>query len=554
MLTIDCLDTKNFVFQTKSVFESMKKVILSCFCLPIAIFCTYPLHSQSDHKSEEAQLNGGTEPFSPAIDALDAKLNSNVSAAGGTIEYLHVFSTGQSLALGFTSVPPLSTTQAYNVFSLSPALSGYDPPMIPLVETLGIESPSSGLANTLHVLDSLNRPILFSMHASSGSPYVDLKKGTFPWIRAMAQVTNAKAEVEALPNAIYRPIGVTVVHGEADNDLGNAPLYQSFLEEWQRDYESDISAILGDTINFPLFVSQMNTGWTGEMAVAQYKAHKDNPGKIILVGPKYQYEYSDQLHLRNYESKNLGELLAKVIHEVAVKGNTWNPLMPNLVSRNSNIITVDFHIPVGALVLDTTTVAMRPDFGFEFAQTGGNAVTIDSVSLINNNSQVQITLSAEPTGTDQLLRYAYTCGWSVSGYATCGNSQDSTFNGGNIRDMDNSVSTAIGSTGLPLHNWCVAFEEPVQLFVVNVEEQVQPRLNVTPNPGNTFLKLGMQHEGGAPSAYTMSDLSGKVVSVWPNFAREDVLTVSIEGLPQGLYFITGMMEDGRKVVAKVIVE
>lgn len=33
--------------------------------------------------------------------------------------------------------------------------------------------------------------------------------------------------------------------------------------------------------------------------------------------------------------------------------------------------------------------------------------------------------------------------------------------GGNLRDSDSSVSPAPGSTGRPLYNWAVAFDEPV---------------------------------------------------------------------------------------------
>jgi hypothetical protein len=370
----------------------------------------------------------------------------------------------------------------------------------------------------------------------------------------MAQVTNAKAEVEAMPNGVYRPIGVTVVHGEADNNLGNASLYQGFLEEWQHDYETDISAIMGDSIDFPLFVSQMNTGWTGEMSIAQYNAHKANPGKIILVGPKYQYQYSDQLHLRNYESKNLGEMLAKVIHEVAVKGNTWNPLMPTYVYRSGNVITVDFHIPVGTLVLDTTIVAMRPDFGFEFAQTGGNAVTIDAVSLINNNTQVQITLSAAPTGTDQLLRYAYTCGWYVASYSTCGNSADSTFVGGNIRDMDNTVSTAIGSTGMPLHNWLVAFEEPIQTTVSTLAEATTSSMLIYPNPATDRIEVALQDPANRLQYWRLMDLSGKEIKRLDGLFGTSKLVIDVSGLAKGLYLLTVGLENGKEMTAKVVVQ
>ena len=380
-----------------------------------------------------------------------------------TTEYLHVLSTGQSLALGVYSSPALSLAQPYDNQCLSSWAGGFNAPLIPLVEEYDQESPCSGLANTLHVMDSAARPIVMGLHASGGFGYAILKKGTSTWKVAMMQVAVTKATVESTPNHSYRPIAITVVHGETDNYSGNAAAYQGYLEEWQHDYETDISGIVGKPIPIPMFVSQMNTGWTGELAIAQYKAHKANPGKIFLIGPKYQYSYIyDKLHLSNVDSKHLGEMFAKVINEVALKGNGWNPLMPKAVHRVGKVITVDYHIPVGSLEIDTVLVARRPNFGFDFVQTGGNDVKIIDVQLIDGAKKVKITLDRVPTGSDERLRYGYTCYRGVvDGLANCGCGTDPLAVGGNIRDMDVQVSKAIGSTGLPLYNWGVTFEEAV---------------------------------------------------------------------------------------------
>jgi hypothetical protein len=469
------------------------------------------------------------------------------------VEYLHILSTGQSLALGMTSMPALSTTQPYANRSLSPNIGGYVAPLVPLVEMNDMESPSSGLANTLHVLDSLGRPVVIGMHASGGAKYTDLKKGTAPWVRAMYQVSTTKYEVEAIGNTAYVPVGVTLVHGEADNYVGNAPYYKGYLEEWQQDYETDISAIMGQQISFPMYVSQMTTGWTGEMAVAQYQAHRDNPGKIILIGPKYQYAYSDDLHLINVESKHVGEMFAKVIHEVAVLGHAWNPLMPSRVMRDQNVITVDFHIPVGNLTIDTTTIPARPHYGFEFVQTGGNVVAITDVALSGSGQQVRITLDSVPTGTDQLLRYAYTCYHGGTGYAACGNGEDSSAVGGNIRDSDTLVSPAIGSTGLPLHNWCVTFEEPVVDRVVAVQAAAQPVVEVFPNPVDAQLHLRQQAGASPMVLVTLADLAGHEIQRWSDLGGDAECILTVGHLPSGLYMLAMYMEGGvayRKVVVR----
>lgn len=474
-----------------------------------------------------------------------------VSGTPTVSRYLHVLSTGQSLALGFNAFPILSTSQPYHNLSLSSNFLGVDPPFIDLQEINGHESPSSGLANSLHVLDSASGTVVIGMHASSGAPYLDLKKGTGPWLQAMTQVTRTNQTAHALDsNATYFPVGVTVVHGEADNNAGRAAFYQGYLEEWQRDYEHDIDSILGSPVGIPLFVSQMNTGWSGEMAVAQLNAHKANPGKIILVGPKYQYRYFDGLHLNNNESKHLGEMLAKVINEVSLKGYTWNPLMPTAVNRNGNVIVVQYHIPFGTLDIDTTSVAKRPHLGFEFVQTGGNNVSIVDVALINNASQVQITLSGIPTGSNQLLRYAYTCYAGGTGFPACGNAADSMNVGGNIRDMDSTVSQAIGSTGMPLYNWSVAFEEPVS-GPMAIESPSVNQLFVFPNPAHRELKVAVGEGASMVRDLMLRDLSGKAIQFWDNKTGKSTIVLGIGEIAAGFYMLSIRMENGAEYVRKV---
>jgi hypothetical protein len=388
-------------------------------------------------------------------------------------------------------------------------------------------------------MDTAARPIAMSLHASGGQAYVNLKKGTSTWGVAMVQVATIKASVDSIPNHSYRPIAVTVVHGETDNFQGNAPLYQGYLEEWQRDYETDIRAIVNSPVPIPMFVSQMNTGWTGEMAVAQYKAHKDNPGKIFLIGPKYQYTYhTDNLHLRNVDSKHFGEMFAKVINEVVLKGNAWNPLMPTLVHRIDNVITVSYHIPVGNLEIDTSIVARRRNYGFDFVQTGGNVANIIDVQLVNGATKVQITLDSVPTGTNQLLRYGYSCYKSISpNFADCGGSAETLAVGGNIRDMDAQVSQAIGGTGMPLYNWGVTFEEPVVDALVAVADPHDPNLEVFPNPVTSVLHVRRLHGAQGMQGLVLFDLAGReVLRQTFAFARSEA-ALELNGLPAGMYML-----------------
>ncbi|HSE56663.1 MAG TPA: fibronectin type III domain-containing protein, partial [Candidatus Paceibacterota bacterium] len=399
-----------------------------------------------------------------------AALSSASNKVFSEAAYYHILSTGQSLAVGYNSTTALTTTQPYNNLMLTNGVEATSTPLIALRESGNgengnVETPSSAMANTIRALDVFGRPFIVGLHGHGGAPYNDIKKGTSYYSRGMTQATNSASYVTGTLGGVYYPRAVTLTHGETDYDNGvSAATYQGYLEEMQNDYETDLNTIAGTSGTIPLFINQMNAGLTGTIAVSQLDAHRDNTDSIILVGPKYQMEYaSDHVHLTNTGSKYLGELMGKVMEKVLLQGESWNPLMPTAVSRVGAVITASFAIPTGTLAIDTTLVAQRPNYGFEFTQTGGNSPTISSVSLTNNDTEVQVTLSATPTGTNQRLRYAYTCTGNHTGAYDflCGDADDGTYVGGNIRDTDSTTSSATGSTGLVLYDWLVAFDEPI---------------------------------------------------------------------------------------------
>ena len=69
---------------------------------------------------------------------------------------------------------------------------------------------------------------------------------------------------------------------------------------------------------------------------------------------------------------------------------------------------------------------------------------------ITAEDTVQITLSAEPTGANQRLRYAYTGQLGAPGGPTTGPR-------GNLHDSDPEVTPVEE----PLYNWCVHFDKPI---------------------------------------------------------------------------------------------
>jgi len=451
---------------------------------------------------------------SPSLTNSSGNISFTVNAK---TTYYQILSTGQSLATVYYATPAISTSQPYNNLMLTPGVEGTSAPLIPLVESGqgeggNVETISSGMANTLHALENLVSPITVGLHAHSGTAYSGLKKGTSWYNKGMTQASVTKTYIENTLGGIYRPLAITSIHGESDYVAGTGANYENDLTEWQSDYQNDLNALTGRSDTIPLFINQMNSAPTGTIADAELSAHINNPGKVILVEPKYQYHYrSDKLHMDvNTQEKQMGEMFAKVMSKVLFKGQTWNPLMPSSITRSGNIITISYQIPYGTLAIDTTNVAARPSNGFEFAQTGGNSVSISSVELINNNSQVKITLSDTPTGTNQRLRYAWSCYVAATWCAQAG---DATAVGGNIRDTDTSVSPSSDSTGLPLYDWGVTFNEPITT-TYSISSSAGANGTISPSGATTVNSGSDQSFTITPSAhYHVADVLVDSVSV-----------------------------------------
>jgi hypothetical protein len=257
---------------------------------------------------------------------------------------------------------------------------------------------------------------------------------------------------------------VTAIHGESDHYDSQFPLdrtdgapgevasYADALIEWQRDYDTSIRAITGQTEEVPLFISQManwNDTYHSEIPIRQLEAHTRAPAKVVLIGSTYHLPYAkDCIHFTNDGERQLGEYFAKAYQKVT-SGGTWEPVRPSGVSAAGNVLTVRFVVPKPPLVLDTNLVSDPGNYGFEVADGGGNSVTISKVQLAGPDS-VTITLDgAVPSGAR--VRYAYTAQPQVCPGPTTGAR-------GNLRDSDDTPS----NDGYPLFNWSVQFDAPVQ--------------------------------------------------------------------------------------------
>ena len=374
----------------------------------------------------------------------------------------HVLITGQSLSQGALS-EVVSTEQPFDNLSFVTGVRaggvGLDT-LVPLVETsdgFHGETLASGMANliTEHTMAAGGEHrSLVSAHGVSGQPYSVLQKGTAAYAEGMAQVAAGMAAAQAQGDT-YAVRAVVTIHGESDHLEGNTS-YDLDLLQWQSDYDTDIRAMTGQTLEVPLFTDQMSsfTAYgvtTSAIPQLQLEASRAEPQRVVLMGPKYVLPYvPDGVHLTGDGERWLGEMHAKVFEHVLIEGETWRPVSPRSIQRDGAQITVQMWVPSPPLVLDDVLVSDPGNYGFGYTDQSGAPPSITSVALSGDDSVV-ITLSEEPVGGGQRIRYAMT--------GTAGQpAGPMTGARGNLRDSDATTSRH----DYLLYNWCVHFDEPVE--------------------------------------------------------------------------------------------
>lgn len=390
---------------------------------------------------------------------------------GGRLHFIPA--TGQSLSVGggahsavalgidpiFTHTPPApqyalmfnngckGTNQAVldeaTLTSFVPAYEQYEEG-----STQG-ESQGSGLMNALHTYQIRNALpeslMLYRSHGSGGRKITEINNGQIPFANGLKELQRA-IDIAASYGKTVRVSGITFTQGEADR-LTDPASYKAALIQLAADYNSIWAPYLpADNGSITLIVDQLMTAGSGVgsmISQVQWEACRDNDG-LVMSTPKYFFTKVDSDHLLPAQYTILGEYQARVLAALDA-GETWQPTSPVSFTLTDNLIDVVFHVPVGALVLDTTTLPAASNYGFAYTDDSTSAA-ISSVELLTDNT-VRIHLSAIPTGTNKTLSYAYN-GPGASNRAGAW---------GNLRDSCDDIS--IHDDTFTLHNWCVIFSE-----------------------------------------------------------------------------------------------
>ncbi len=292
----------------------------------------------------------------------------------------------------------------------------------------------------------------------TGYTMAQLIKGTNTYTNLINGVTKLIAVATALG---YLPVikGVFFVQGEA-NFADADQSWATTAGTLQGNINTDMKAITSQAGNIPMFITQQsnfsNNVASGipNLVLAQLTAHTANPGNVILASPMYAGETDaltaapNDLHFNGHQSSRWSSGFGNAVASVVIDGATWNPIRPKTVTRSGNVITMQFWVPKGPLILDANYVTNTTDgfYGFDFHQTGGTT-TLTGVAQTAPDT-LQFTLSGAPDGTSPFIRAgrnSANANVSItgprSGARTC------------LRDSADQYAKYC--------NWCVHFDQPI---------------------------------------------------------------------------------------------
>lgn len=204
---------------------------------------------------------------------------------------------------------------------------------------------------------------------------------------ALDDVTRAKAAALATGKT-YSVSWVRWMQGERNSDLylfetDASPVamsaaisdYKTRLLLLAGDFDADIRAITGQTRRIPFLTYQTNYHPAAEAQLQAAAASRD----VIMIGPHYAvpsainaanfiagtWNWGATIHLSPDGQRWFGEMSAKVGYRVLFEGEAWEPLRP-IAAREIDSVTidVDFNVPRGPLVLDTSWFAKITGWGF----------------------------------------------------------------------------------------------------------------------------------------------------------------------------------------------
>jgi hypothetical protein len=386
----------------------------------------------SDAGRPGAQPNDTGAPDAPTSDAaVDAEPGHAIVSAQPTWQLVQFVSTGQSLSVGW-GASVLSTVETSGNLALHDSSGAYDitnpnAPTLSLVPNAGPirtitdgtspypnniagETPDSRFADQVTALTGGWTLVQTTAGQSGESMSVIQKGGTGNAYAASLYEVAAAHRLAAAEGKTHGVGCVLLTHGEADADLQtSASAYAADLAALHDAYQADVQALTGQTSPVPMLLTQQGSSpgiGAGEntTALGMLIAAQANPGAVVLVGPKYQYDYLvPNLHLLGPSYRLLGEKYAEAYVAIA-GGGSWEPLWPTAIVSSGTNLTVSFHVPAPPLVFDAA--APQPhQAGALAAWAGGRGFEVSDTFLtgtvmnVSDTNPIVITMDTDLPAT-----------------------------------------------------------------------------------------------------------------------------------------------------------
>lgn len=247
--------------------------------------------------------------------------------------------------------------------------------------------------------------------------------------------------------------------------------YKAYLLQLKKDMQADIIATYGQTKPPLFFLYQVagnyinNKEMTINMAQVEFAQENED---VILLNSTYGMPDYNGGHLSTNGYRWYGELVAKQMAQVLVKGVAARPVELEELQVESNRVTMCFYVPVPPLVFDTHTKEAVADNGFrlycngsEVAITGmeirGNRVTLTAAKSLSGT--VELTYGGEGRNGSGNLRDSDGC---LSLYRYYDDRQTSPDQRESFTPTD-IQGTPLYGRHYPLYNWCNQFYRKLEV-------------------------------------------------------------------------------------------
>jgi hypothetical protein len=410
--------------------------------------------------------------FIEGLGGQDPALSSMATLA----ERLGLHLIGQSLALGNSALPPISTTP--NLYAdmfnggLVPdganidiaALLSNRASLTPLIETTrnidpfsGGETPLSGAVamivqllreeDGVDLLSDLNMKFLAASDGHGGARIDGIKStgGTDCFVRIQASMQQGAALFNAAGRS-YAPAALLWLQGEGDNVFGSTQAeYFSDLGDVMAEYQGISDGILGFNRPLPFVLMQTSSHPAAsvarpQVALAQLEFGQTLPA--IFAGSLYPCPAAGtaltQVHL-----SNLGSIHAGAYYGLAIKRALFDqvrvpPLVPVITAQGNKIIA-KFPVAPGRRIVGGATIgdiSLLSNWGVGAVDAGGVAKALTNPRVAGRDT---IVWDAPETPADAWKFQAAFVGNTRKGFT-------------NIRD-DSTILFDPDGVRLPMQQW-----------------------------------------------------------------------------------------------------